>query len=74
MAGGILVPQSAVQPAPPHWKGRVLANEAGESQPHLGKCEIHKAALEIQKEVGFSGATVSRGLSCIGVDVEVFLR
>ena len=37
VVGGILVPQSAVQPAPPRWKCRVLANEAGESQPPLGK-------------------------------------
>ena len=32
---GILVSQSAIQPAPPHCKCRVLTNEAGESQPHL---------------------------------------
>lgn len=37
VVGGILVPQSEVQPAPPHWKCRVFANEAGGSQPPLGK-------------------------------------
>lgn len=45
-----------------------------ELSPYLQKCEIHKSTLEIQKEVGFLGATVPRSLSCIGVDVEVSLR
>ena len=35
VVGGILVSQSAIQPAPPHCKCSVLTNEAGESQPHL---------------------------------------
>ena len=35
VVGGILVSQSAIQPAPPHCKCRVLTSEAGESQPHL---------------------------------------
>ncbi|KAL0600396.1 hypothetical protein AAY473_030273 [Plecturocebus cupreus] len=47
---------------------------AKELRPHLGKCEIHKSALKIQQKVGFSGATVPRGLSCVGVDVEVSPR
>lgn len=45
-----------------------------ELSPHLGECEIHKSALEIQEKVGFSGATIPRSLSCIGVDIEVSLR
>lgn len=45
-----------------------------ELSPHLCKCEIHKSALEIQEKVGFSGATLPRGLGCVGVNVEVSLR
>lgn len=45
-----------------------------ELSPHLRKCEIHKSALEVQEKVGFSEATVPRGLGCVGINVEVSLR
>lgn len=45
-----------------------------ELSAHLGECQVHKSALEVQEKVGISEATVPRGLSCIGVDVEVSLR
>lgn len=52
----------------------VEASKCDELSPHLGECQVHKSSLEIQEKVGISEATVPRGLSCIGVDVEVSLR
>lgn len=61
--------------APPAWPGvRGRDSDTKQLRPHLGECEIHKSALEIQEKVGISEATIPGGLGCIGVDVEVSLR
>lgn len=62
--------------APEGEAGREMLNpgHVKELSAHLGECQVHKSALEVQEKVGISEATVPRGLSCIGVDVEVSLR
>lgn len=56
--------------------GKATLGPAGKKNPtpYLGKCEIHRSALEIQEKAGISGPTVPRGLGCVGVDVEVSRR